>query len=200
MFGGFDLGKMLSGEGGGGLGGMFGGSIMNMVKSQLASTKNIEMLNRKVIEMAEMLCQKFNDENSKNEDIIKEKESIKEAANKRVAEIQAEFNAKSEEDKAASRENTQLMINEVFKEANKKLNDIIITIYDITLAGKMKNVSSKNEKGELMLVPSSDNSGTMVELRKDALFIEIYAKGIIKQELRAEELLANMMTESPGEG
>ena len=114
MFGGLDLGKMLSGEGGGGLGGMFGGSIMNMVKGQLASPKNIKMLSGKVVEMADMLCQKFNDESAN------ERESIKAAATQRKSEIEAEYNAKSEEDKAASRESTQLMINEVFKEANQK--------------------------------------------------------------------------------
>lgn len=193
MFGGLDLGKMLSGEGGGGLASMLGGgSIMNMVKSQLASPKNIKMLSGKVVEMAEMLSQKFNEE---------ERNKIKAAANQRVSDIQAEFNAKNEEDKAASRESTQLMINEVFKEANEnlKLNEIIITRYDITLASKLKQISAKNERGELMLVASSDNSGSMVELREDVIVIEIYAKGILKQELRADEFLANML-ESPGEG
>ena len=43
MFG-FDLGKMLSGEGKG-MGGMFGGSILNIVKSQLASEKTRKMIN-----------------------------------------------------------------------------------------------------------------------------------------------------------
>lgn len=194
MFGGFDLGKMLSGEGGGGLGGMFGGGIMNMVKSQLASPKNIKMLSGKVVDMADMLCQKFNEESSQ------ERESIKAAATQRKTEIEAEYNAKSEEDKAASRESTQLMINDVFKEANKKLNEIIITKYDITLVSKLKPISAKNEKGELMLVAAPNNSGTMVELKEDVVFIEIHAKGIIKQELRLDEFLLNMMVEVSGEG
>ena len=194
MFGGLDLGKMLSGEGGGGLGGMFGGSIMNMVKGQLASPKNIKMLSGKVVEMADMLCQKFNDESAN------ERESIKAAATQRKSEIEAEYNAKSEEDKAASRESTQLMINEVFKEANQKLNEIIITKYDITLVSKLKPISAKNEKGELMLVAASNGSGSMVELKEDVVFIEIHAKGIIKQELRLDEFLLNMLAEAPGEG
>jgi hypothetical protein len=190
----FDLGKMLSGEGGGGLGGMFGGSIMNMVKGQLASPKNIKMLSGKVVDMADMLCQKFNEES------VNERESIKAAATQRKSEIEAEYNAKSEEDKAASRESTQLMINEVFKEANQKLNEIIITKYDITLVSKLKPISAKNEKGELMLVAAPNNSGTMVELKEDVVFIEIHAKGIIKQELRLDEFLLNMMVEVSGEG
>ena len=194
MFGGLDLGKMLSGEGGGGLGGMFGGSIMNMVKGQLASPKNIKMLSGKVVDMADMLCQKFNEES------LSERESIKAAATQRKAEIEAEYNAKSEEDKAASRESTQLMINDVFKEANQKLNEIIITKYDITLVSKLKPISAKNEKGELMLVAAPNGSGSMVELKEDVVFIEIHAKGIIKQELRLDEFLLNMMVEVSGEG
>lgn len=194
MFGGLDLGKMLSGEGGGGLGGMFGGSIMNMVKSQLASPKNIKMLSGKVVDMADMLCQKFNEES------VNERESIKAAAIQRKNEIEAEYNAKNDEEKATSRESTQLMINEVFKEANKKLNEITITKYDITLVSKLKSIPAKNEKGELVLVAAPDNSGNMVELKEDVVFIEIHAKGIIKQELRLDEFLANMMAEVSGEG
>jgi hypothetical protein len=46
MFG-LDLGKMLSGEGKG-MGGMFGGSILNIVKSQLASEKTRKMITTKL--------------------------------------------------------------------------------------------------------------------------------------------------------
>lgn len=192
--GGLDLGKMLSGEGGGGLGGMFGGSIMNMVKGQLSSPKTRKMLTGKVVDMADMLCQKFNSE------LNEEREQIKAATTQRKNEIEAEYNAKSEEDKASSRAETQQAINDLFKEANKKINETIITKYDINLVSKLKQIPAKNENGELMLAPASDGSGNMVGVNEDAVFIEIHVKGIIKQELRLDEFLANMMAEAPEEG
>ena len=51
-----------------------------------------------------------------------------------------------------------------------------------------------------MLVAASNGSGSMVELKEDVVFIEIHAKGIIKQELRLDEFLLNMLAEAPGEG
>jgi hypothetical protein len=82
MFPGLDIGKMLSGEGGGGM----GASIMGMVTKQLASPQTQKMLTTKISEMSQHLADMLSKEDS---DKIK-----KEYEGKTSAEEIAEMNSK----------------------------------------------------------------------------------------------------------
>lgn len=204
MFG-LDLGKMLSGDGGG-MSGMFGGSILNMVKGQLSSPKTRKMITGKVVEMAHHLAQNFT---------IEEHTSIKKNYEVQANNLKAEYEKKAVEitkkygDDAVNKKDvieseikecyaaTQQSISELFKQTEVLLKESTVLRNDISILSTLKPVSAKNDKGQIMLV--EDSNGTMIEKIEDAIFIEIQVKGKTRKTLQLDEFLASMLEQMDNE-
>jgi hypothetical protein len=86
---------------------------------------------------------------------------------------------------------TQKQINDLAKQTETKLKDILITKNDISILSTLKTVAEKNDKGQIVLV--ADNNNVMVEKNVDAIFIEIQVKGKTRKTLQLDEFLATML-------
>lgn len=199
MFG-LDLGKMLSGEGGG-LGGMLGGSMLGMVKKQLSNESTRKMITAKIVEMASHLASTFT---SDDKDIIKKDyessaNEMKNAYSKRANEILKGIGENPTEEEKQKAENlvkemyeaTQKEINELYKKTETKIKEATITKNDISILSLLKPVHVKNEKNQIVLI--EDGNGTMIEKMEDAIFIEIKVKGVTRKTLQLDEFLATML-------
>lgn len=199
MFG-LDLGKMLSGEGGG-LGGMLGGSMLGMVKKQLSNESTRKMITTKIVEMASHLASTFT---SDDKDIIKKDyessaNEMKNAYSKRANEILKGIGENPTEEEKQKAENlvkemyeaTQKEINELYKKTETKIKEATITKNDISILSLLKPVHVKNEKNQIVLI--EDGNGTMIEKMEDAIFIEIKVKGVTRKTLQLDEFLATML-------
>ena len=204
MFG-MDLGKMLSGDGGG-MGGMFGGSILNMVKGQLSSPKTRKMITGKVVEMAQHLAQSFTIEEhasvKKNYEV--EANNLKAEYEKLVVEITGKYgeDAVNKKDviEAEIKEcyaETQKRMTELFKQTEVILKESTISKNDISILSTLRPISAKNEQGQIVLV--EDNNGTMMEKIEDAIFIDILVKGQSRKTLQLDEFLASMLEQMDNE-
>lgn len=204
MFG-MDLGKMLSGDGGG-MGGMFGGSILNMVKGQLSSPKTRKMITGKVVEMAQHLAQSFTMEEhasiKKNYEV--DANDLKAEYEKLVVEITGKYgeDAVNKKDviEAEIKEcyaETQKRMGELFKQTEILLKESTISRTDISILSTLRPISAKNEQGQIMLV--EDNNGTMIEKIEDAIFIDILVKGKSRKTLQLDEFLASMLDQMDNE-
>lgn len=204
MFG-LDLGKMLSGDGGG-MGGMFGGSILNMVKGQLSSPKTRKMITGKVVEMAQHLAQSFTIEEhasvKKNYEV--EANNLKAEYEKLVVEITGKYgeDAVNKKDviEAEIKEcyaETQKRMTELFKQTEVLLKESTISKNDISILSTLRPTTSKNEQGQIMLV--EDNKGTMIEKIEDSIFIDILVKGQVRKTLQLDEFLASMLEQMDSE-
>lgn len=204
MFG-MDLGKMLSGDGGG-MGGMFGGSILNMVKGQLSSPKTRKMITGKVVEMAQHLAQSFTMEEhasiKKNYEV--DANDLKAEYEKLVVEITGKYgeDAVNKKDviEAEIKEcyaETQKRMGELFKQTEVLLKESTISKNDISILSTLRPISAKNEQGQIMLV--EDNNGTMIEKIEDAIFIDILVKGKSRKTLQLDEFLASMLEQMDSE-
>jgi hypothetical protein len=204
MFG-LDLGKMLSGDGGG-MGGMFGGSILNMVKGQLSSPKTRKMITGKVVEMAQHLAQNFTIEEhasvKKNYEV--EANNLKAEYEKLVVEITGKYgeDAVNKKDviEAEIKEcyaETQKRMGELFKQTEVILKESTISKNDISILSTLRPISAKNEQGQIVLV--EDNNGTMIEKIEDAIFIDILVKGQSRKTLQLDEFLASMLEQMDSE-
>ena len=204
MFG-MDLGKMLSGDGGG-MGGMFGGSILNMVKGQLSSPKTRKMITGKVVEMAQHLAQSFTMEEhasiKKNYEV--DANDLKAEYEKLVVEITGKYgeDAVNKKDviEAEIKEcyaETQKRMGELFKQTEVLLKESTISKNDISILSTLRPISAKNEQGQIMLV--EDNNGTMIEKIEDAIFIDILVKGQSRKTLQLDEFLASMLEQMDSE-
>jgi hypothetical protein len=204
MFG-LDLGKMLSGDGGG-MGGMFGGSILNMVKGQLSSPKTRKMITGKVVEMAQHLAQSFTIEEhasvKKNYEV--EANNLKAEYEKIVVEITGKYgeDAVNKKDviEAEIKEcyaETQKRMTELFKQTEVLLKESTISKNDISILSTLRPTTSKNEQGQIMLV--EDNKGTMIEKIEDSIFIDILVKGQVRKTLQLDEFLASMLEQMDSE-
>jgi|688.fasta_scaffold79151_4 hypothetical protein len=204
MFG-LDLGKMLSGDGGG-MGGMFGGSILNMVKGQLSSPKTRKMITGKVVEMAQHLAQSFTIEEhasvKKNYEV--EANNLKAEYEKLVVEITGKYgeDAVNKKDviEAEIKEcyaETQKRMGELFKQTEVILKESTISKNDISILSTLRPISAKNEQGQIVLV--EDNNGTMIEKIEDAIFIDILVKGQSRKTLQLDEFLASMLEQMDSE-
>ena len=204
MFG-MDLGKMLSGDGGG-MGGMFGGSILNMVKGQLSSPKTRKMITGKVVEMAQHLAQSFTMEEhasiKKNYEV--DANDLKAEYEKLVVEITGKYgeDAVNKKDviEAEIKEcyaETQKRMGELFKQTEVLLKESTISKNDISILSTLRPISAKNEQGQIMLV--EDNNGTMIEKIEDAIFIDILVKGQSRKTPQLDEFLASMLEQMDSE-
>jgi hypothetical protein len=204
MFG-LDLGKMLSGDGGG-MGGMFGGSILNMVKGQLSSPKTRKMITGKVVEMAQHLAQSFTIEEhasvKKNYEV--EANNLKAEYEKIVVEITGKYGEDAVNKKdvidAEIKEcyaETQKRMTELFKQTEVLLKESTISKNDISILSTLRPTTSKNEQGQIMLV--EDNKGTMIEKIEDSIFIDILVKGQVRKTLQLDEFLASMLEQMDSE-
>lgn len=204
MFG-LDLGKMLSGDGGG-MGGMFGGSILNMVKGQLSSPKTRKMITGKVVEMAQHLAQNFTMEEhasiKKNYEV--EANNLKAEYEKLVVEITGKYGEdainKKDVIEAEIKEcyaETQKRMTELFKQTEVLLKESTISKNDISILSTLKPISAKNDQGQIVLV--EDNNGTMIEKFEDAIFIDILVKGQSRKTLQLDEFLASMLEQMDNE-
>lgn len=199
MFG-FDLGKMLSGEGKG-MGGMFGGSILNMVKGQLASEKTRKMITTKVVEMAQHLAATFtaDDQAPIKKDYEKSANDLKQAYSVKANELTQKFGSNPTDEQKTQIETeikeiyaaTQQQINDLAKQTESKLKEVLISKNDISILSTLRTVAEKNDKGQIVLV--ADNNNVMVEKTTDAIFIEIQVKGKTRKTLQLDEFLATML-------
>jgi hypothetical protein len=204
----FDLGKMFSGESKGGfMGGMLGGSVLNIVKGQLSSPKTRKMITTKVVEMAEHLAATFSAE---------DKEPIKKMYEKKANELKSNYAQKAEEltkkygdnptpEQKSEIENeikglyakTQSDINELHKNTESRLNESNITKHDISILSTLKSIAVKNEKNEFLMI--ENKNGVMEKAMEEAIFIEIQVKGVTRKTLQLDEFLGTMMEQIDNE-